>query len=183
MFSNSTLCSAQNVSSVTECCSSSSGGIPCVGSSCPSSGWSFVPHDPDCGGDPEADCRGTCTEIELVKGQSKQPGATSVLLPPVDPGGNGCGGGSMDQGFGFLIKRKKDLVLAESSYPYTSGAAGETGCCMAPFEQKLRAGVIYGARVTKCVHSQAGFADMSHPNPAQLHGHRTRRRRDGGGAG
>ena len=67
MFSNSTLCSAQNVSSVTECCSSSGGGIPCVGSSCPSSGWSFVPHDPDCGGDPEADCRGTCTEIELVK--------------------------------------------------------------------------------------------------------------------
>jgi hypothetical protein len=54
----------------------------------------------------------------------------------------------MEQALGYLIKSKKGLVLTETSYPYTSGTTRETGCCRAPFDQKLAAGVSYGARVT-----------------------------------
>lgn len=155
MFSNSTLCASHNVSSMDDCCMDGGGGIPCVGRSCPTSGWTFVQDDPEKVCEPGMHCPGKCTTIELVSGQSSQPGATSAYVRAVDPGGNGCGGGSMEQGFGWLIKQKKDLVLAEISYPYTSGDSGVTGCCMSPFSSKLHAGVKYGARV-------ANYTDVAH---------------------
>ena len=84
-----------------------------------------------------------------------------MLVPDIDPGGDGCGGGQMDEAFHYFITKKKDLVLTEASYPYASGADGETGCCLAPFAKKLAAGVGYGARVvnyTDVAHDEASLA-------------------------
>jgi hypothetical protein len=163
MFSKSTACAAANVSSLADCCMMAGPGIPCVGSSCPQSGWTFVPHDLEAPGceEPDGKCPGTCTSVALVNGTAELAGATSVLLPDTDPGGNGCGGGQMDEAFHYLITKKKDLVLTEASYPYSSGADGQSGCCLSPFSEKLAAGVSYGARVvnyTDVAHDEASLA-------------------------
>jgi hypothetical protein len=156
-----TVCKARNASDIGDCCDNAGGGAPCESSAlCPTGGYTFVPHDLERCDDPTdpdgGDCPGTCTHFENVSTHAgaPQPGAFSVLLPPVDPGGNGCSGGQMDQSFLWLIKSKKDLILTEASYPYTSGG-GQSGCCLKPFQKKLVAGVAYGARVT-------GWTDVAH---------------------
>eukprot|EP01052_Picozoa_sp_SAG31_P020490 SAG31_NODE_1543_length_7944_cov_8.711281_8_plen_208_part_00 len=66
MFSPSTVCAPANVSSLADCCMMAGPGIPCVGSSCPQSGWTFVPDDPEApgrAGEPDGRCPGKCTSV------------------------------------------------------------------------------------------------------------------------
>ena len=153
MFSPSVACAPSHAGSAEECCDRTEP-IACAGGGCPTSGWMYVPHPPGAqhGG-------GNCTSIAIVTKQSAGgggvPGTVSGLVPASDPGGNGCGGGQMDQAFGYLLKSKRGLILTEDSYPYTSGATRATGCCLAPFASKLRGGVSYGARIVN-------FTDVAH---------------------
>jgi len=64
-----------------------------------------------------------------------------------DGGGSGCGGGSMDQAFGFA---QKSSICTEESYPYTSGG-GKVGPCS-----------VGGCTVGIPVGGVTGFKDVAH---------------------
>lgn len=92
VFSPNTTCTPSKAESASDCCSSVSP-IPCAGHSCPASGWTYDKHTKLCT---------VFTRLTNTTG-ALQTGAVSGVVPAMDPGGSGCGGGLMDQAFGFLL--------------------------------------------------------------------------------
>ena len=146
MFSNVTKCDSVPADSADECCAHCEA-IPCAGQHCPQTGWTFTQGNahPD-GSSTVIKEKGNCTvftEITSMHSTGDKT-ITSSIVPSTDPGSNGCGGGSMDQAFEWLVQERKGLLLTEHSYPYTAGD-GQTGCCMSPFQTHLVNGVNYGS--------------------------------------